>query len=66
MEEILINLLHNQYIKLDCSGHTPIELLEAASSRIKFDDDLPLRPLPIVIEGGSDYKSLLTEGLEEG
>jgi hypothetical protein len=44
---------------------TPTELLECAAVKIKVDDDTPLRPLAIVIEGGNDYKSLLTEGLEE-
>jgi hypothetical protein len=40
-------------------------MLESAAVKIKGDDDTPLRPLAIIIEGGSDYKSLLTEGLEE-
>jgi hypothetical protein len=65
MEELLINFYDNQYIKLDCAGLTPDEVVECVQCRIKPDDDLPLRPLAIQIEGGSDYKSLLTEGLEE-
>lgn len=65
MEELLINLFDNQYIKLDSAGLTPDELVECVQCRIKPDDDLPLRPLAIQIEGGGDYKSLLTEGLEE-
>ena len=65
MEELLINFYDNQYIKLDSAGLTPDELTDAVTCRVKLDDDLPLRPLAILIEGGGDFKSLLTEGLEE-
>jgi hypothetical protein len=65
MEELLINFYENQYIKLDSAGLTPDELTDAVTCRVKPDDDLPLRPLAVVIEGAGDYKSLLTEGLEE-
>ncbi len=65
MEELLINLYDNQYIKLDSAGLTPDEIVDCVQCRIKPDSDLPLRPLAVVIEGGSDYKSLLSEGLEE-
>jgi hypothetical protein len=30
-----------------------------------IDQTLPLRPLAIQIEGGGDFKSLLTEGIED-
>ena len=63
MEELLINFYESQYIKLDVGGLTPDEMLECVSSRIVSDDDLPLRPLAIQIEGASDFKSLLTEGV---
>lgn len=66
MEELLINFYDNQYIKIDSAGLTPDELTETVSCKIKPDESLPLRPLAIHIEGGAgDYKSLLTEGLEE-
>ena len=60
----MINFHENQYIKLDSAGLTPEELTDCVTCRIKPDDDLPLRPLAIQIESG-DFKSLLTEGLEE-
>ena len=44
---------------------TPDEITDSVVCRIKSDNDLPLRPLAIQIEGASDFKSLLTEGLEE-
>lgn len=68
MEELLINFYDSQYIKLDVGGLTPDEVLDCVSCRIVTDDDLPLRPLALQIEGGSDFKSLLTEGVnqEEG
>lgn len=65
MEELLLSLYDNQYIRVDCAGLTPDEVTDCVVCKIKPDDDLPLRPVGIVIEGGSDYKSLLTEGLEE-
>ena len=66
MEDLLINFYDNQYIKLDSAGMTPDELTDAVQCRIKADDDLPLRPLATLIEGGAgDFKALLTEGLEE-
>jgi len=65
MEELLINLYENQYVKVDSAGLTPDEITECVQCRVKTDDDLPLRPLAIQIEGVSDYKSLLTDGLEE-
>jgi hypothetical protein len=34
-------------------------------AKIKPEDNLPLRPVAILIEGASDFKGLLTEGIEE-
>ena len=65
MEELLINFFDNQYIKLDSAGLTPDELTDCVTCKVKSDDDLTLRPLAIQIEGAGDFKSLLTEGLEE-
>ena len=65
MEELLINFYENQYIKIDAAGLTPEEITDSVQSRLKFDDDLPLRPIALPIEGAGDFKSLLTEGLEE-
>lgn len=65
MEELLISLYDNQYIKVDAASLTPEEVTECVACKIKFDDALPLRPVATVIEGGNDFKSLLTEGVEE-
>lgn len=65
MEELLINFHEEQFIRLDAAGFTPDELTESVASRLRPDEGIPLRPLPIVIEGAGDFKSLLTEGVEE-
>lgn len=67
MEELLINFYEDQFIRLDAAGLNPDELADSIQSRLKPDDGLPLRPLPVQIEGGSEenYLQLLTEGLEE-
>ena len=65
MEEVLINLFDNQYIKVDAASLTPEEITDCVQCKVKLDDSLPLRPIPQVIKGGSDFKSLLTEGVEE-
>ena len=66
MEELMINLYDNQYIKVDAAGLTPDEICEQVSYKIKSDEAIPLRPLALIIEGGGDFKGLLTEGQEEG
>ena len=47
MEELLINLFDNQYIKLDSVGLEPEELAECAECRLSPDSSLPLRPVGI-------------------
>jgi len=65
MEELLLNFYESQFIRIDSAGLVPDELTDCVSCKIKPDDDLPLRPLAILIEGSGDYKSLLSEGVEE-
>ena len=43
---------------------TPDELAEAVAYRIKPNVSEPLTPIATIIEGGSDFKSLLTEGID--
>lgn len=61
----MLNLYDSQYIKIDAAGLTPDEITDSVVCRIKPDDSLPLRPIGQLIEGGNDFKSLLTEGIEE-
>lgn len=65
MEEFMLNLYDSQYIRVDSAGLTPDELTSCVVCKIKPDQDLPLRPIATQIENGSDFKSLLSEGLEE-
>jgi hypothetical protein len=65
MEDLLLNMYDNQFLKVDSAGLTPDEICASVVSRIKPDSSLPLRPIALQIEGGSDFKSLLTEGQEE-
>jgi YHS domain-containing protein len=44
---------------------TQSNLLTPSQIKLKPDEGLPLRPLAVQIEGAGDFKSLLTEGLEE-
>ena len=65
MEELLINFHEDQFIRLDVAGLTPDELADTVQARLKTQEGLPLRPLAIQIEGAGDFKSLLSEGLDE-
>jgi|LauGreDrversion4_2_1035121.scaffolds.fasta_scaffold606514_2 YHS domain-containing protein len=65
IEELLINFHEDQFVRLDAAGLTPDEIVDACQSRLKTDENLPLRPLPIQIENAGDFKSLLSEGVEE-
>ena len=67
MEELLINFYEDQFIRLEAAGLTPDELADTVQCRLKQEEGLPLRPLPIQIEGASEdaYLQLLTEGLPE-
>ena len=58
----------NSYVTLDAAGFDPDELAECVAARVKPVDADPLTPVAIQIEGGSDFKGLLTEGIdpEEG
>lgn len=64
MEEHLIRLYESQYVRIDSAGLTPEQLLEIIMYRIKPEANVPHRPQAIVIEGGGDFKGLLSEGLE--
>ena len=60
MEEILINLFESQYIKIGASGIGPKEILDIVCARIQPESKIPVHPVAIQIEGGSDFKGLLT------
>ncbi len=66
MEELLIHLYNDQYVKVDSAGLVPDQINDIICKQIKADDNEPLRPIATVIEGGSDFKGLLSEGIEEG
>lgn len=54
------------YVKIDAAGLNPDELCDAITFRLKPKVSEPLRPVAKIIEGGGDFKSLLTdEGNEE-
>ena len=54
------------YVKIDAAGLDPTELCDAVSFRVNPKVSEPLRPVAKIIEGGGDFKSLLTdEGNEE-
>ncbi len=44
---------------------TPSQLSECVVNRVRKDACQPLRPVATIIEGGNDYKGLLSEGIEE-
>jgi hypothetical protein len=59
-------LFDSTFIKLDAAGLNPTELCDAVSFRVKPKVSEPLRPIAKIIEGGGDFKSLLTdEGNED-
>lgn len=59
-------LYDSTFIKIDAAGLNPTELSDAVAFRVKPKVSEPLRPIAKIIEGGGDFKSLLTdEGNEE-
>ena len=65
MEELLINFYEDQFIRVEAAGLTPDQLADAVQCKLVPDEGLPLRPIAVQIEGAGDFKSLLTEGVEE-
>jgi hypothetical protein len=53
---------------VNAAGLNPDELAEAVTYKLKPNLSEPLTPVATVIEGASDFKGLLTEGIdpEEG
>jgi hypothetical protein len=47
IEELLINFYEDQFIRLEAAGLTPDQLADSVQIRLKPDEGLPLRPLPI-------------------
>jgi hypothetical protein len=47
MEEILINLNNNQYIKINSGGLPPPTIVDIVTSRIKPENFVPLHPVAI-------------------
>ena len=52
-------------MKVEAAGLTPDELALTVTTRIKPFDSDTLTPVATIIEGAGDFKSLLTEGIEE-
>jgi len=49
---------------VEAAGLTPEELALTVTSKIHPYDSDPLTPVATIIEGGGDFKGLLTEGIE--
>lgn len=65
MDDVIVRLFNHQYMKLDIAGLTPTDIASACEQRIRSDPACPLRPVAKQLEGGSDFKSLLTDPLFE-
>lgn len=63
-DQFIGKLCYSAYIPINAAGLTPDELAEAVTYRLKPNVSEPLTPVAIVIEGGSDFKGLLTEGID--
>jgi hypothetical protein len=65
IDDLIVKLNNQQYIKIESAGLTPDQLLDVASCRIQERPEIPLRPLPKQLEGAGDFKACLTEPLVE-
>lgn len=65
LDDLLVRLYNHQYLKLECTGLTPEEIADSAEWRIRPDKTVPLRPVPQQLEGGGDFKAILTDPLVE-
>jgi hypothetical protein len=65
LEEFAVNLFNHQYFRLEVAGLTPDEIAESVEQTIRIDATVPLRPIAKQLEGGSDFKGLLTDPLFE-
>ncbi len=63
-DSAIVKMFHSTFIQVEVAGLTPEELTAAVAARIHPFDSDPLTPVATVIEGGSDLKGLLTEGIE--
>lgn len=62
LDDFLMKLNNDQFLKLDCAGKTPDEILASASWLIQPDTSIPLKPKPVKVEGG-DFAALLTDAI---
>ena len=65
MEDFIQKLHNHQFLKLEATGLQPEEIADACEWRLRPDETIPLRPIPKQLEGGSDFKALLTDPLFE-
>ena len=66
MDDLVVKLFDQNFIKVDIAGLTPDELSEIIGFKLKRRAASPLRPVATIIEGGAgSFKDLLTEGIEE-
>ena len=63
LENILEQMTYSKQIHISEGGLSPSQITESVIGKIR--ERSPLRPLPILLEGEGDIKSLLTQGLEE-
>jgi len=63
-DQYIGKLLYSSFIQINAAGLSPDELADAVTYRLKPNVSEPLTPVAIVIEGGSDFKGLLTEGID--
>lgn len=63
-DQFIIKMSNNSYIDIETAGLNPEELALCVTARIKPNDSDPLNPVATIIEGGGDFKGLLTEGIE--
>jgi hypothetical protein len=63
--DLLVRLFNHQYFQFKVAGLTPTEIADSVEQMIRTDKTVPLRPVARQLEGGADWKSLLTDPLEE-
>lgn len=60
MDDFIMKLENDQFIRIDAAGKTPEEICSTATWLIQKDKNIPLKPFPKQVEGG-DFAAILTD-----
>jgi hypothetical protein len=64
-DALILKCSDSTYVSVEAAGLTPDEIALTVVSKIHPIDEATLTPVATIIEDAGDFKSLLTQGIEE-